>query len=126
MNASAAKKKNPPTTQDAEQTIELPFTQADGFLTDEEISDVHPDDTLRFRNETTGSGSITVYILAEDGQATTSALLGSSNQSFSVGNGNNVEKVVLTTGKYLLSKTAPPVNPNDPSGGSIITIIITS
>ena len=125
MASNLAKKKPNDPQPMSEETIDLPFTQSEGFLTDEEIP-AHPDDTLRFRNETSGSGSITIYVLDEDGQSTSAALLGSSNQSFSVSHGNSVEKVVLATGKYLLSKNSPPVNPNDPTGGTIITIIVTS
>ena len=104
-------------------TIDLPFTAAEGFLTDEEIN-VNVSDTLRLRNETTGSGSITIYVITEDGQYSTGALLGSMNQQIVVNNDSSVEKTVLaSSGKYLLSKNAPPIDPNDP-GGSTITIIV--
>jgi len=122
MKSTVAKKK-PVDPSPLSVTIDLPFTQADGFLTDEEIN-VNVSDTLRLRNETTGSGSITIYVLAEDGQNTTGTLLGSLNQQISVNNDSSVEKTVLaSSGKYLLSKIAPPVDPDDP-GGSIIKIIV--
>lgn len=121
MKTSLAKKKGPQTMS---SNVELPFTQSQGFLTDDEVY-ANVDDTLEFQNQTSGSGSVTIYVLQEDGQATTGAMLGSSNQSFSVNNGASTQKTVLATGKYLLSKVAPPVDPGDP-GGPLITVIVTS
>ena len=121
MKTNLARKKGPQTMS---STVELPFTESQGFLTDDEVY-ANVDDTLEFQNQTSGSGSVTIYVLEEDGQSTASAMLGSSNQSFSVSNGSSANKTVLATGKYLLSKVAPPVDPGDP-GGTLITIIVSS
>ncbi len=120
MKSGAAKKPSDPISMLS--LVDLPFNSADGFTTDEEIP-ASVNDTIRLRNETSGSGSITIYVITEDGQYTTTGLLGTGNSQISVSNGGSQERTVTGTGKYLLSKNSPPINPEDP-GGSTITIIV--
>jgi hypothetical protein len=127
MSSNSAKKQPPPPILTSPTTVSIPFNSTDGFLTNEEVT-AHVDDTLKFENQTMGLGSMSIYILTSSGVSQSGTLLGSSNQQISVTNGQYQERTVLATGTYLLSRNCPPptVDPNDPAGGSTITIIVTS
>lgn len=82
-------------------------------------------DTLRFTNQSS-TQTLTVYILAEDGQSASNQLLSVTSQ-VTVGPGSYVDKTIASTGKFLFSlNPAPQDPPGDPTGGPVVVIVVSS
>jgi hypothetical protein len=113
----------PPKKLDA--PLQLPFDQT-GFTTEDIVFEVGTGSQINLKNEKSGSGSMTIYVITSDGQYSTSGLLGSSISSVPVDNGDQELVTVDGTGTFLLSITSPPVTPpEDPApGGAIIKIVV--
>jgi hypothetical protein len=113
----------PPRRLDA--PLEIPFDE-NGFNTEETEYEVSVSSQLSLKNEASGTGDMTIYVVTENGQYSTSGLLGNSQTEVGVDNGDNEVVTVAASGTYLLSITAPPLSspePRAPAGGTIRIVV---